>query len=125
MKMKGRCMMGRFLNGMFIGAGIALLVAPMRGEDMRALLRERFAALQGSLPENEQLHSYGKQATSQAQKTTESVHDLAQRSAKKAPQAGQGEVGSLKQGTETRGPTTTPFPPASPEYVHPETQTNG
>ena len=115
-------MMGRFLNGMFIGAGIALLVAPMRGEDMRALLRERFAALRGSLPENEQLHSNGKQATSQAQQTTESARDLAQRSAR---QAGQGEVGSLKQGTETSGPTTTPFPPATPPYVHPETQTNG
>jgi gas vesicle protein len=118
-------MMGRFLNGMFIGAGIALLVAPMRGKDMRILLQERFAALRESLPENEQLHSYGKQATSQAQQTTETASDLVQRSAKKAPQAGQDVVGSLKQGSETREPTTTPFSPASPDYVHPETQTNG
>lgn len=118
-------MMGRFLNGVCIGAGIALLVTPMRGEDMRALLRERFAALRESLPENEQTTSYGKQATSQAQQSTANVRDLAQRTAKKAQQAGPGEVGSLKQGTETRGPTTTPFPPVSPEYVHPETQTNG
>jgi gas vesicle protein len=118
-------MMGRFLNGMFIGAGIALLVAPMRGEDMRALLRERFAELRGSLPENVQIKAYGQQATSQAQQTTERVSDLAKRSAKKAQQAGQGVVGSLKQGTETSGPTTAPFPPPSPEYVNPETQTNG
>ena len=118
-------MMGRFLNGIFIGAGIALLVTPMRGEDMRILLQERFAALRGSLPENEQLHASGKQATSQAQQTTESIRDLAQRSAKQAQPAGQGEGSSLKQGTATRGPTTTPFPPATPPYVHPETETNG
>ena len=117
--------MGRFLNGMVIGAGIALLIAPMRGEDMRILLQERFAALRGSLSENEQLNLYGKQATSQAQQTTESASDLVQRSARKAQRAGQGEVSSSKQGSETRGPTTTPFPPVSPDYVHPETQTNG
>jgi gas vesicle protein len=35
--------MGRFLNGVFIGVGIALLLAPMRGEDMRTLLRSRNA----------------------------------------------------------------------------------
>lgn len=75
--MKERCPMGRFLNGVFIGVGIALLLAPMRGEGMRTLVRERFAALRGSLPENEQSHSYRKQATSQAQQTTESVRDLA------------------------------------------------
>lgn len=118
-------MMGRFINGMFIGAGIALLVAPMRGEDTRALLRERFAELRGSLPENVQLKSYEKQATSQAQQTTERVSDLAKRSAKKAQQAGQDVVGSLKQNQETSRPTTAPFPPASPGYVNPETQTNG
>jgi gas vesicle protein len=117
--------MGRLLNGMFIGAGIALLITPKRGEDMRTLLRERFAALRESLPEHEQPTSLGKQATSQAQQTTESVHDLAQRSAKQAQPAGQGEGSSLKQGTATRGPTTTPFPPATSPDVHPETRTNG
>jgi gas vesicle protein len=116
--------MGRFLNGMVIGAGIALLVTPMRGEDMRILLQERFAALRGSLPENEQLNLYGKQVTSQVQQTTKRASDLVQRSAKQAPRAGQAVVGSLKQGTETREPTTTPFSPAS-HYVHPETQTHG
>jgi gas vesicle protein len=116
--------MGRFLNGMFIGAGIALLVAPMRGEDMRSLVRQRFAELRGSLPENVQPHASGKQASSPAQQATESVSEPAKRSAKQAQQAGQDAVGSLKQGTQTSGPTTAPFPSAYPEYVNPETQTN-
>ncbi|HCF85885.1 MAG TPA: YtxH domain-containing protein, partial [Ktedonobacter sp.] len=34
--------MGRFFNGMLVGAGIALLVAPMRGDEMRQYLRERW-----------------------------------------------------------------------------------
>ena len=37
--------MKRFVRGMIFGVGIGLLVAPMRGEEMRRLLRERFEEL--------------------------------------------------------------------------------
>ena len=36
--------MGRFINGVLVGAAIALLVAPMPGEDLRRLIRERARA---------------------------------------------------------------------------------
>jgi gas vesicle protein len=41
---------GRFFNGMVVGAAIALLVAPMRGEEMRRLVSERLNNLGVSLP---------------------------------------------------------------------------
>lgn len=81
--------MGRFIKGMVVGAGIALLVAPMRGVEMRALLRERFLAVREAMPEKEQLdeygrqlNAYGKQISSQVQRTTQTVRDLTKRSAK-------------------------------------------
>jgi gas vesicle protein len=43
-------MMGRFFNGMVVGATIALLVAPVRGEEMRRLVRERIDKLSETLP---------------------------------------------------------------------------
>jgi gas vesicle protein len=42
--------MGRFINGMLVGAAIALLVAPKRGDEMRRLVRERLDKLGGQLP---------------------------------------------------------------------------
>ncbi len=43
-------MMGRFINGMVVGAAIALLVAPKRGDEMRRLVRERLDKLSEQLP---------------------------------------------------------------------------
>jgi len=34
--------MNSFVKGMLLGVGIGLIVAPMKGEEMRRLLRERF-----------------------------------------------------------------------------------
>ena len=34
--------MNSFVKGLLVGVGIGLIVAPMRGEEMRRLLRERF-----------------------------------------------------------------------------------
>ena len=48
--------MNSFIKGMLFGVGVGLLVAPMRGEEMRRLLRERFEELRANLPENEQLN---------------------------------------------------------------------
>ena len=42
--------MGRFINGMIVGAAIALLVAPKRGDEMRSLVRERLDKLGEQLP---------------------------------------------------------------------------
>jgi gas vesicle protein len=107
--------MGRFLNGILIGVGVGLLVAPMRGEDMRRLLSERIQELRGYLPENEQLNQYvqqvsdrvsqtssnlkdyAQQAASSVKSTSSTVSDLAQRSATEVKQTGQDVAQTTKQ----------------------------
>ena len=81
--------MGRFINGVLVGAGIALLVAPMRGEEMRSLLRERLEELRGSLPDDEQLRQAGQSAASTVQQTAQSATNMARQTAAKARQTGQ------------------------------------
>ena len=49
--------MGRFVNGVLIGVGVGLLIAPMRGEEMQRLVRQRYQQLRSNLPEKEQVMS--------------------------------------------------------------------
>ena len=46
--------MGRFTNGLILGVGVALLVAPMRSEKMRRLVSEWVATLRSSFLEGGQ-----------------------------------------------------------------------
>lgn len=39
--------MGSFRNGVLVGLGISLLIAPMKGEEMRRLVAERIQYLRG------------------------------------------------------------------------------
>jgi len=55
--------MNNFLKGLLFGVGIGLLVAPMRGEEMRKLVAERFGELRGYIPESDQLDTYKQQVT--------------------------------------------------------------
>src|SRR5256714_10701734 len=116
---KGDMKMGRFLNGILLGVGIGMLVAPMRGEEMRRLVRERFEELRGSLPENEQLRQAGQQvssrvsqtgsnlkgythqAASKAKETGSTLGDLAQQSASEVKQTGQDIASTTKQTTRS------------------------
>ena len=123
--------MGRFLNGVLVGIGIGLLVAPMKGEEMRRQVRERFQELQSRLPDNEQLKQTGQQmaagvsqtasrvneytqhAASKVQDTASNVGNLAQKTASEVKQTGQDvasttkqTAASMKQGGQT--PTLTP-----------------
>jgi len=116
--------MKRFVRGMLIGIGIGMLVAPMKGEEMRRLVRERFEELRGYLPENEQLNQYvqqvsdrvsqtsnvlkdyAQQAVSKVKDTGSTLGDLAQKSTQQVKQAGQNvadttrqTVAAVKQGT--------------------------
>lgn len=88
--------MGRFLNGVLIGVGIGILVAPMRGEEMRRLVRERFEELRGSLPENEQLKQAGQQVTSRVSQTRSKLKDSAQQAASQVKETGS-TLGDLAQ----------------------------
>lgn len=44
--------MGKFLNGVFVGIGIGLFIAPQTGEETRRLIMERVAALRQSILED-------------------------------------------------------------------------
>lgn len=107
--------MKRFMTGLLIGAGIGLLVAPMRGEEMRQMLSERIQELRGYLPENEQLNeyvsqvsdrvtqassnlrNYAQQATSAVKDTGSNLGSIAKRSADEVKQTGQDVASTTKQ----------------------------
>lgn len=80
--------MKRFIRGMLIGVGIGLLIAPMRGEEMRRLLSERFAELRGYLPENAQLNQYLQQVSGRVSQTTSNLKGYAQQAASTVKSAG-------------------------------------
>ena len=93
--------MGRFLNGVLVGVGIGMLVAPMRGEEMRRLVRERFEELRGSLPENEQLKQAGQQVTSRVSQTRSKLKDYSQQATSQVKQTGQDIASTTKQTTQS------------------------
>jgi gas vesicle protein len=73
--------MNNFLKGVLFGVGIGLLVAPMRGEEMRRLAKERLGELRGYLPENEQLNAYTQRVTDRVSQTADSLKGYAQQAA--------------------------------------------
>ena len=75
--------MGRFFRGLLIGAGIGLLVAPMRGEDLRRLISERYMELREALPDNEQLRQAGQQFATGISQTASQLKDYSQQAASK------------------------------------------
>ena len=75
--------MNSFVKGVLVGVGIGLLVAPMRGEEMRRLLAERFQELSGYLPENEQMNQYVQQVSDRVSQASNNLGDLAQQAASK------------------------------------------
>lgn len=70
--------MNNFFKGMLIGVGVGLLVAPMKGEEMRRLLGERASELRGYLPENEQLDMYKQQVSDRVSQTASNLKGYAQ-----------------------------------------------
>jgi gas vesicle protein len=88
--------MKHFIRGMLLGVGIGMLVAPMRGEEMRNLLRQRFEELRGYLPENEQLNQYVQQVSDRVTQTTGTLKDYAQQAASKVKDTGN-TLGDLAQ----------------------------
>src|SRR6266700_1765303 len=141
--------MKSFIRGMLFGVGIGLLVAPMRGEEMRRLVGERLQELRGYLPENEQLNQYVQQVTDRVSQASGNLSDLAQQASSKVKETGSqlGNLGqqatatvrqtaqdttdtakqavrSAKQSESTSTPTSAPFPSAYPDYVNPETKPN-
>ena len=95
--------MKRFITGLLLGVGIGLLVAPMRGEETRRQLAERFAEMRGYLPENEQFNEYVQQVTGRVSQTSSNLKDYAQQAVSKVKDTGStlGELGQ-KAGTDVK-----------------------
>jgi len=88
--------MKSFIRGMLFGVGIGLLVAPMRGEEMRRLVGERLQELRGYLPENEQLNQYVQQVSDRVSQASGNLSDLAQQASSKVKETGS-QLGDLAQ----------------------------
>ena len=70
--------MGNFLRGLLFGLGLGALVAPMRGQEMRRLLTDRFQELRGYIPEKTQINQYTQQVSEKATQTASTLKDYAQ-----------------------------------------------
>ena len=95
--------MKQFITGLLLGLGIGLLVAPMRGEETRRQLAERFAEMRGYLPENEQFNEYVQQVSDRVSQTSGNLKDYAQQAVSKVKDTGStlGELGQ-KAGTDVK-----------------------
>ncbi|HEY4389627.1 MAG TPA: YtxH domain-containing protein [Ktedonobacteraceae bacterium] len=93
--------MNRFFKGVLFGMGIGLLIAPMRGEEMRRLVAQRAREFRGYLPENEQLSRYSSQVGDRVSHTADALKDYAQQTASNVKQ------GSQKFGQQNRDTATT------------------
>jgi gas vesicle protein len=92
--------MGRFFRGLLLGVGIGLLVAPMRGEEMRRLLSERYAEMRDTLPNNEQLKQAGQQLSNGISQTANQLKDYSQQAASKVKDASSSLSDTAKQAAQ-------------------------
>jgi|SRR5579859_6040973 len=88
--------MNNFVKGLLVGVGIGMVVAPMRGEEMRLLLKARFQQMQSYLPENEQLNQYAQKVTERVSQTSSDLKDYAQQAASKVKETSS-NLGDLAQ----------------------------
>ncbi len=73
--------MNNFMKGVLVGVGIGLLVAPMRGEETRRLLAQRFEELRARIPENSQIGGYVQQVSGRVSQTASNLKGYAQEAA--------------------------------------------
>jgi gas vesicle protein len=92
--------MGRFMNGMLIGIGVGLLIAPVDGQEMRRLVQQRYQQLRSNLPEKEQVMETGRQVATNLSQTASTVKDVAQQAGQKVKETGQGALDATKQATQ-------------------------
>ena len=92
--------MNSFVKGVLVGVGIGLVVAPMKGEEMRRLLSERFQEFRGYLPENEPMNQYMQQVSDRVSQTSNDLKGYAQQAASKVKDTGN-TLGTLAQQAST------------------------
>jgi gas vesicle protein len=105
----------KFLTGVMIGAGIGLIIAPMRGEEMRQRLLSRMQDMMGSTPMGDQIGNFRQKLAGQTSQTTDMERGL-----KNLGQAGMSSTGPNTLTSESPGS----FTPAYPEYVNPNLTSN-
>jgi gas vesicle protein len=92
--------MKQFITGLLLGVGIGLLVAPMRGEETRRQLADRFAEMRGYLPENEQFNEYVNQVSGHVSQASSNLKDYAQQAVSTVKDTGS-TLGALGQKAST------------------------
>ncbi len=135
--------MANFVRNVLIGVGIGLLIAPMRGEEMRRALAARFQQAQNSLPENSQLKyytqqvsdrvtqsaqnlkTYAQQATNEVKNSASNLGNIASNATNEVKQTGQDVADTTRQNMNGQPKTTTviypedgnsELPPTNPYY---------
>lgn len=88
--------MNSFLKGMLFGVGLGLIIAPMKGEEMRKLISERANEFRGYLPENEQLNMYTQQVSDRVSQTASNLKGYAQQAASQVKETAN-NLGSIAQ----------------------------
>src|SRR5947209_14282546 len=79
--------MGSFLRGLLLGVGFSWLIAPMRGQEMRQLISERFQQLRGSLPQAAQLGQAAQQSSHPTSKSADEVKNATRQGTSQVKQA--------------------------------------
>lgn len=80
--------MKNFVKGVLVGVGIGLLIAPMKGEELRRELSERVMEWRRSLPEDSRINQYTSQVSDQVAYTKEHWRDYAQQAVSVAKDKG-------------------------------------
>lgn len=101
--------MGKFLNGVLIGVGIGMLLAPMPGSEMRQMLTERLQGLGNTLSSNEQLNEMLQRAAGPGSPVERGLKNLANKA-------------TTNDAVDTL--VRQPYKPAYPEYVDPDRKPN-
>jgi gas vesicle protein len=98
--------MNKFVNGMLVGIGIGLLIAPMKGEETRRKIGERIQQLRAYLPQGEQLDLYKQQISERVSQTTDSLKGYAQQAASTVKSGAKSTVSNLSRIAQSTAPTT-------------------
>jgi gas vesicle protein len=70
--------MGKLTNGILVGLGISLLIAPKTGKEMRQLVVERVGYIRGIPPENEELKQQVQQMAGRVQDVQQQANRAAE-----------------------------------------------
>jgi gas vesicle protein len=80
--------MKHFMKGVLVGIGAGLLIAPMKGEELRRVISARVTEWRNSLPEDSRINQYTHQISDQVTYTKEHWRDYAQQAASVAKDTG-------------------------------------